>query len=89
MPTSSKTYIQGGVEFMGGKKTKGRLKELIGLNPASVYLYDTSASGSKFNGTVDKLPVGIVFNVIGPDPYSKRDWYASIERDRFGTIRVK
>jgi hypothetical protein len=45
------TYVQGGANFpVSGKKTKAALKRLIKEAPDKVYLYDTSAFGSKFSG---------------------------------------
>lgn len=34
------------------------------------------------------LKEGTIMSVVGPDPYSKRSWYASVERKN-GRIKVK
>ena len=76
-------FVQGGADFTvpsGARKTKSLLKKLLKEDPSQVYLYDTSAFGSKFSGSADSLPEGTTFNVVGPDPYTKRDWYASVEK---------
>jgi hypothetical protein len=82
-----KTYVQGGAEFHSkGKRTKAALKAEIKADPSSVYLYDTSAFANKFSGPADKMPNNIIFNVVGPDPYTDRSWYASIYHGRNGLM---
>jgi hypothetical protein len=84
------TYVQGGANFpVNGRKTKAALKKAVMGNPATVYLYDTSAFGSKFSGPPTNLPMGMCFNVVGPDPYSARDWYASVYKGAKGALVVK
>jgi hypothetical protein len=84
------SYVQGGAEFPltnGSKnKTKKALKDAIKADPSKVYMYDTSAFGSKFSGPANALPEGVCFNVVGPDPYSRRDWYASVYKGRNGMV---
>jgi hypothetical protein len=82
------TYVQGGAQFRG-KQTKAGLREAVKTTPSNVYLYDTSAFGSKFSGSATELPKSICFNVVGPDPYSRRDWYASVYMGRGGKLVVK
>ena len=92
MPTTENIIIQGGAEFGNGsivQRTKGRLKDLIKREPQNVFLYDTSAHGSKFSGEARKLPKNMEFLVVGPDPYSKRDWYATVYWGRDGKLKVK
>lgn len=81
-------FVQGGADFKG-PKTKKQLKEVVKLDPSLVMLYDTSAFGSDFNDTADKLPKNMTFNVVGPDPYKARNWYASVYRGRNGELVVK
>jgi hypothetical protein len=85
----SKTIIQGGAMFRvdpGKKPTKAALKRLLKESPKSVRLYGTSNMGPQFNGTADELPDGTDFIVVGPDPYSKRDWYANVHKGRNGQL---
>lgn len=84
-------YIQGGAEWRtnGGKKTKTALRTAIKEDPSSVVLFATSQMGPQFNDSADKLPDDTVFNVVGPDPYTKRDWYASVQRNNRGSLTVK
>jgi hypothetical protein len=80
-------YVQGGASFRPGagkKRTKGALKIAIKENPEQVLLYDTSAFSSKFNGPANSLPKDYCFNVVGPDPYNDRSWYASVKWGRNG-----
>jgi len=91
MSTIQTTYYQGGAEF-SGKRTKAQLKRVIAEDPAAVYLYDTTApilGGPKWEGTADTLPADTTFNVVGPDPFTDRSWYASVYRGRDGVVRVK
>lgn len=83
-------YVQGGAQFTppNGKKTKAALKEMVKTNPSSVRLYATSSMGPQFSGTADTLPEGMEFNVVGPDPYRKRDWYATVKRGPRGALVV-
>ena len=80
------TYVQGGAKFSGNSKKS--LKEAIKENPSRVFLYDTSAFGSKFSGCATELPEGMKFNVVGPDPYTRRDWFATIYKGRGGRLVV-
>ena len=85
-------YIQGGADFttsLGVKgKTKKELKQTISEVPHNVYLYATSDMGPQFNGPADRLPEGTTFNVVGPDPYTKRTWYASVKVGPGGKLVV-
>lgn len=78
-------YIQGGAEFVAEKNTKKALKEAIKERPTAVWLFSTSAFGG-WSGFASDLPPGATFNVIGPDPYKKRSWYATVKKDPSGTV---
>jgi hypothetical protein len=80
-------YCQGGAVF-SGNQTKKRLKEAVREDPMRVQLYGTSSMGSQFNGAASELPVGMTFNVVGPDPYTKRTWYASVKHGPGGKVVV-
>lgn len=84
MPSHS-TYVQGGASF-AGTQTKTTLKKLLKESPNSVTLYGTSPMGPQFSGPASELPDGTCFNVVGPDPYTKRDWYASVYKGRNGQL---
>jgi hypothetical protein len=84
------THVQGGAIFASsnGKRTKSQLKEAIKNDPAEVELYSTSSMGPQFHNAADQLPEDTEFLVVGPDPYTKRDWYASIKRGIRGKLVV-
>ncbi len=63
-----------------GATTKQALKEAVATDPASVQLYGTSPLGPQFTGdTAADCPPEHKLAVVGPDPYSRRNWYATIE----------
>lgn len=68
-------------------KTKKALKEAVAENPSRVHLEATSVFGNEYDGPLDGAPDG-TFNVVGPDPYTSRKWYANIDKagDRY-TVR--
>lgn len=91
MTKTTPTYYQGGADF-SGKRTKSNLKRAIKEEPQNVYLYDTTApilGGPKWTGMASELPEGVIFNVVGPDPFTDRSWYASVYRGKDGVVRVK
>ena len=59
-------------------KTKKALREAMQADPASVTFYATSMfdSGAQYSG--DDLPAGKKLSVVGPNPYEKRSWYATV-----------
>jgi hypothetical protein len=78
-------FEQGGCEPRC--KTKKELKENIKAAPESVFLSSTSAFGG-WSGYATDLPDGTTFNVVGPDPYTARNWYASIKKGAGGKLVV-
>lgn len=65
---------------------KKALKEAVKANEP-VRLEATSLFGNEYDGSLYKAPAGRYF-VVGPDPFTKRSWYASIEVKN-GAITVK
>lgn len=74
------TDIQGGADFPSAKKTKGELKKQLAESPELVGLYCTSNMGPQFSGMANELPEDAQFLVVGPDPFTKRNWYATVTR---------
>lgn len=76
------TYINVGANVNGNVpiKTKASLRLLMVTMPEIVSFYGTSEMGpygkSVFMG--DNLPKGYKLQVVGPDPYTKRVWYATV-----------
>lgn len=78
--------IQGGVSRRenGGHHiipTKHELKELVATNPRAVFFYATSKFPPQRGVTLvlNELKMGQKLVVVGPDPETRRDWYANIE----------
>ena len=65
---------------------KKALKEAVKANEP-VRLEATSLLGNEYDGDLYQAPPGKYF-VVGPDPFTKRNWYASIEIKN-GMITVK
>ena len=63
--------------------TKVALKRAIKENPDNVVLYGTS-DFTPFTGSAVNCVVGVKYSVTGPNPYNRRDWYATIERTAKG-----
>lgn len=66
--------------------TKAALKALIAERPQDVYLYSTDAFGpnrAKAWGA-DNLETGIKYSVAGPNPYTSRKWFATVEKTAKG-----
>jgi hypothetical protein len=91
----------GAVDHRGKRiPTKKALKEIV----AKVVTAKTFEDGVMFdqtsmmqsgripgNATVQDLmnaPAGTELQVVGPDPYSKRNWYATVKVDRNGKVTV-
>lgn len=80
-------FEQGGAEHYAEKKTKAALKEEIKKNPSKVYLYSTLAfPDDRWSGYAHELPEGVEFNVVGPDPFKARNWYATVKRNAKGEV---
>jgi hypothetical protein len=72
-------------------KTKKALKECA-ASPAAdtIQLEATSLFGNEYAGYLGRAPHG-KYTVVGPDPYTRRNWYATIEvgkRDGVGFVKV-
>ncbi len=58
--------------------TKKALKDALAANPANVVLYTTSGFSPKKHIKGTELEVGVRYSVTGPNPYSARNWYATV-----------
>lgn len=87
-------YIQGGVRYRATDgswikpPTKKRLKEVAASMPTQVEFYDTSQIDPNDIIRLDQLATDVKLSVVGPDPFTKRTWYATIERTRTGELKV-
>lgn len=68
--------------------SKKALKTLIATTPANVTLYNTSGFNGQSGRTGDNLDIGVKYTVVGPNPYTNRKWYATVERTEKG-VTVK
>jgi hypothetical protein len=68
-------------------ETKKQLKEAVRDIPHKVYLKSTSNFGG-WSGRADELPKDMEFLVVGPDPYRRRNWYATVKQGRGGKLVV-
>lgn len=78
------SYINVGASDRDGNriKTKTALKAALSQDPESVLFDGTSPMGPQDFGrpaTVSKLERGVTLVVVGPDPHTKRTWYAKVE----------
>jgi hypothetical protein len=69
--------------------SKKALKEAFAADPLLVVLYDTSEMSPKGWRTGANLDTGVNYQVTGPNPYNKRDWYATVTKRADGKITVK
>ena len=76
--------------FINGRRpaSKKALKEALRDAPATVEFDGTSGMGPQCPATPDAIPAGLKLQVTGPDPYTKRVWYATVERTGTGALRV-
>jgi hypothetical protein len=58
-------------------KTKRELREAVEGGAGGVSLEATSFFGDEFDGYLLDAPDG-EYSVVGPDPYRRRNWYATI-----------
>ena len=61
-------------------RTKKQVKEAVANAPASVRIEATSMFGNEFDGPVSDMPIGKQVTFVGPDPYTKRNFYGTIRR---------
>lgn len=68
--------------------TKAALKRAIAEDPGQVWLYETSMGKEGVCYQADSLDIGVKYSVTGPNPYTSRKWYATIEKRQDGKIVV-
>lgn len=61
-------------------KTKKDLKQLVSEGNEELVFYGTSPFAvAKFEGGLSAVDKDVL-SVAGPDPFNKRDWYATVRR---------
>jgi len=78
------SYINVGASDLAGNriKTKAALKAALSQDPESVEFDGTSPMGPQAfrePATIATLPEGHTLSVCGPDPYTKRNWFANVK----------
>ena len=61
-------------------KSKKAVKEALARNPASVWIEATSLFGNEYDGPASEMPEGKTIYFVGPDPYTRRNFYGTITR---------
>lgn len=88
------TYINAGAKYQGRRvKTKAELKRLLKAEPQNVTFDTTSLHSSPETVTASDLgnrPHGASesWSIVGPDPYTARNWYATVKVNRLGNLVV-
>lgn len=78
----------GAVDDRGrGFATKKALKEALAADPSGVNFFGTS-DFTPYHSDGNGIPLGVTLSVVGPDPYTSRKWYATVERGRDRGIKV-
>jgi hypothetical protein len=89
------TWVNAGaIDRLTGQrvKTKAELRRLLAGAPQNV-MFDHTALGDDATFTGDQIAeimrhADKKWSVCGPDPYVKRDWWATVELDRNGNLKV-
>jgi hypothetical protein len=68
--------------YVGGTKpaTKKALREAVASTPERVRFYDTSMIDNRGDVGIEDLRPNDV--IVGPDPYTKRSWYANVKNGK-------
>lgn len=77
--------------FIDGRrpKSKKEIKEVCALDPSRVSLEATSLIASdEYDGPVANAPRNKRFGFVGPDPYTKRNFYGNITVQDGGKVVV-
>ena len=61
-------------------KSKKEIKEAVQNDPNSVFIEGTSIHAGEYGGDVMGMPENKVIYFVGPDPYTKRNFYGQIVR---------
>jgi hypothetical protein len=87
------SYINTGA-FVNGSRpaSKKALREAIKADPASVTFDSTSMMGARAGDVIkadaSDIGKGNTLSVTGPDPYTARNWYASVQVSASGALKV-
>lgn len=82
-------YVNTGA-LVDGKRpaSKAALKRALADAPDTVVFDSTSMFDGGVQYTPESLPVGVSLSVVGPDPYTTRNYYATVVRGRDGRVKL-
>lgn len=71
-------------DYAGGLfKSKAAMKRAIAENPSRVRFTSVASLGPRWTGSAAEFltdgPAGTKLTVVGPDPYTDRKWYGTVE----------
>ena len=69
-------------------KSKKEVIAAVKTDPSKVSLEATSLFGNEYDGPITEMPVSKMVFVVGPDPYTARNFYLNITRKEDGTFKV-
>jgi len=69
-------------------KSKKEVVAAVKANPSKVSLEATSLFGNEYDGPITEMPVDKMVYVVGPDPYTARNFYLNLTRKEDGTFKV-
>lgn len=84
-------YVNVGAKYIGDGSdipTKAALKRAIADEPSNVRIYSTSGFSEQYDDIATNVVIGVKYSVTGPNPYTNRKWYATIEKLQNGKIVV-
>lgn len=83
-------YLNVGARLNGADvPSKKALREAVAAGDPGLIFYTTSIFDETARFGLDAIPAFKSLSVVGPNPYSKRSWYATVEVTRGGIVRVK
>jgi len=73
-------YIMVGPNAEGGRRRPKSKKEIRETAADRVLVEATSLFGNEYEGAAAALPAGTRVHFVGPDPYTSRRFYGTLER---------
>ena len=79
------------IDGMRRPKSKKEVREILADDPRRVHIEATSLFGDEYDGRASELgPYDKTVYFVGPDPYSRRNFYGTIAfNDKTGKLVVK
>lgn len=61
-------------------RSKKQVREIAAEHPERVEIEGTSIFGNEYSGLLSDWPGGRPITFVGPDPYTKRNFYGTIDK---------